>query len=246
MKKKFGFTLAEVLITLIVIGVVAAMAAPALSGAFQKSKVGPSLRKTMNVIENANEILLSSRDSDRLSFGISGADNYITQLSTIVKGSVPSDDAKKSLSGYTLKNYDGSQFPKEDDEGNTDINTANIRVYNLQSGESIGILTPEEIEAPAGDAGTARGIFADMYYDINGFDKTPNKLGKDIFVFVIDDNGSVLPKYSNAYSDIYLDEETNDTWKDSEDNKCTEETVSSGLSCAGAIADNAWKVIYKY
>lgn len=239
MKKKFGFTLAEVLITLTVIGVVAALAAPALSSAFQKSKVGPSLRKVMNTLENANELLLNSRDSDRLSFALNNTDRYISELSNHVKGSVPSAEGDKSLSGtnYKLKQHNGTDY--------TPDNAENLRVFNLESGESLAIST-QEVTPPEGSAGSAKGIFAEMYYDLNGFEKKPNKLGKDIFVFVIDDNGSVVPKFSKAYSDTYLDGETNDTWKDSEDNKCTESTVTTGLSCAGSVADNGWKVVYKY
>lgn len=236
MKKKFGFTLAEVLITLTVIGVVAALAAPVLSGAFQKSKVGPSLRKVVGTIENANELLLHRNDSDRLSYAIAGSANYIEALSKIVKGAAPATEADKRLSHYSLKNYDGTAYALNEE--------GNALVFNLESGESIAILT-REVTPPVGNAGSAAGIYADMIYDLNGFEKAPNKWGKDLFVFVIDDNGSVVPKFSKAYANTYTNASTN-TWKELAANLCTDTTVKTGVSCTGSIADNFWKVIYKY
>lgn len=49
-----GFTLAEVLITLGIIGVVAALTAPALVQNAGTAKIGPTLAKVVSTLENAN------------------------------------------------------------------------------------------------------------------------------------------------------------------------------------------------
>lgn len=67
MKKKFGFTLAEVLITLGIIGVVAALTAPALIQNVGSAKIGPTLAKVKSTIEIANEQILSDNDANKLS-----------------------------------------------------------------------------------------------------------------------------------------------------------------------------------
>ena len=55
---KQGFTLAEVLITLGIIGVVAALTAPALVQNAGNAKVGPTLTKVVPTLENAHEQML--------------------------------------------------------------------------------------------------------------------------------------------------------------------------------------------
>ena len=67
MKKKLGFTLAEVLITLGIIGVVAALTAPALVQNAGTAKVGPTLAKVVSTMENANEQILHDEDTTKLS-----------------------------------------------------------------------------------------------------------------------------------------------------------------------------------
>ena len=52
--KKHGFTLAEVLITLGIIGVVAALTAPALVQNAGSAQIGPKLAKAVSTFEIAN------------------------------------------------------------------------------------------------------------------------------------------------------------------------------------------------
>lgn len=53
-----AFTLAEVLIALAIIGVIASVTLPALNANVQKQQVGPALAKAINTLENANRLLL--------------------------------------------------------------------------------------------------------------------------------------------------------------------------------------------
>ena len=55
---KKAFTLAEVLITLGIIGVVAALSTPALVNNTQQAKIGPTLSKFVSTFENAMESLM--------------------------------------------------------------------------------------------------------------------------------------------------------------------------------------------
>ena len=77
MKKKLGFTLAEVLITLGIIGVVAALTAPALVQNAGTAKVGPTLAKVVSTMENANEQILHDEESTKLSSVAKNADEYM-------------------------------------------------------------------------------------------------------------------------------------------------------------------------
>ena len=57
MKKKDGFTLAEILITLGIVGVVAAMTVPRLMNNTSTSQIGPKLAKAAAAFEQANQAM---------------------------------------------------------------------------------------------------------------------------------------------------------------------------------------------
>lgn len=251
MRKK-GFTLAEVLITLGIIGVVAALTTPALNSSFQKNKVGPTLRKVVSTMEVANEHVLAEQESNTLTSSVNSVKEYLEVLSKYVIGTPRYKSSDKSnimtVAELTLKpkNYSG-----KDDNTVYDMDT--LYIYDLEGGESLGIslATRAEVTSATRDAavGTYKGNVGALYIDINGFDTKPNRLGKDIFHFNIDDSGSIVAdggkKKCNAYTNSGCFQ-TTPTWEKSSWNQCDEEKVGCGHSCAGSIADNNWKVIYKY
>ena len=65
--KKFGFTLAEVLVTLGIIGVVSALVLPTFTASTQRAKVGPKLAKAVSVFEQATQAVLNDAESDSIS-----------------------------------------------------------------------------------------------------------------------------------------------------------------------------------
>ena len=67
--KKRGFTLAEVLITLGIIGVVAALTTPALINNSGQAKIGPSLAKFVNTMEVAAEQYMADEGISRFENG---------------------------------------------------------------------------------------------------------------------------------------------------------------------------------
>lgn len=65
--KKFGFTLAEILVSVAIVGVMAALTLPTLRTNTTNAQIGPKLAKAVSTFEQANESLLSSMSSDSLS-----------------------------------------------------------------------------------------------------------------------------------------------------------------------------------
>lgn len=64
MKRLFrGFTLAEVLIVLGIIGVVAALTIPNIATSVQRNQIGPALAKAINTLESANKLILSDNQA---------------------------------------------------------------------------------------------------------------------------------------------------------------------------------------
>lgn len=95
MKKMLkGFTLAEILITLAVIGVIAVTTLPSLNTKVSDSQVGPALMKAINTLENANSLAIKTNNVRRLDqldakyFNAVG-DNlaYTSKSATVIKTS---------------------------------------------------------------------------------------------------------------------------------------------------------------
>ncbi len=227
MKKKCAFTLVEVLITLTVIGIVAALASPALNTAIQKSKVGPSLRKFISTMENANEHLLGDAEENTLSpITNNSSDVYCDRLKRYIKGNT--SGTAPSVLGYTKS---AITLPEDG------------KVFNFARGDSmyVALYEPSAEEANQPN-GSYKGHCGVIYYDLNGFDTAPNSLGKDIFEFYIDNGGTIIPRASKMDRSVYPDHEEN-KWSDS----CSAAQITGdGHNCAGSVADNGWKVIYKY
>ncbi len=216
MRKK-GFTLAEILITLGIIGVVAALAAPALTKNSGQAKLGPALSKFVNTFENASGLMMQQEGMTKLieSNGDSLPMEQISKHMVVV----PSSES------YTYYAPGGG-------EGGT-VDSASV--YVLKDG-SIMAISPVESITEFTDKGAFKGIVADIIYDING-NAGKNRAGKDVFRFVLDNSGTLVPYGSNAYKYLYSSFET-------ECSADADASLDAGLACTGRIADNAWKADY--
>ena len=125
--RKNAFTLAEVLITLGIIGVIAALTLPTLTANTQNAKIGPKLAKAASVFEQGNEALLSHESVDSLTEGdlVSSAGSYCNNLLDFMKGYC--EDATLTLVdgvSYTIEfdnNPSGSGMPHRRKIGQVDI-----------------------------------------------------------------------------------------------------------------------------
>ena len=72
--KKTGFTLAEVLITLGIIGVVAALTMPTFTARTQTAKIGPALAKASTAFAESMKMMMTHFEADSLS-GMSFCNN---------------------------------------------------------------------------------------------------------------------------------------------------------------------------
>ena len=234
--KKFGFTLAEVLITLGIIGVVAALTAPALVQNAGTAKVGPTLAKVVSTLELANEQILKDEEATKLSSVAENSDEYMEFLSKYVSGS--SYDTELVTPSPTWTTYEKEDF-----------NIGGVKEFKFSDNISV-------MFSPAlGDAGgisyspkgSFKGHYFSCYVDINGINKAPNSFGKDLFIFLIDESGQVIPAGGTTYG--WLREfEGGAPYADSSNGNifaCNEDVVYTGKGCAGSIFENNLKVIYQ-
>ncbi len=230
-KKKFGFTLAEVLITLGIIGVVAALTIPALINNYRAVEMKTRFDKAYSVISQAFELMKIDNE------GYVDGRNYSGQtfvpvfqryFKTVQAGQV---NYAKGLPTY--RNFAGN---------------ANFNQYFLDDGTlrlADGILI--FIENPFIYADTQYNAHVYIFADINGL-KKPNMAGKDLFGFQVTDN-KLIPMGANdnaIQKDSYFG---NGTSGNDEDDWCNETSKSpyNGLSCTyKALNDkNYFKKIFK-
>ena len=106
--KNRGFTLAEMLITLGIIGVIATLTMPALNFNIQKQQAGPAFTKAVNILTNANRLALEENDARFLS---SVSDNYTDILKKYVVGHSDGDNLYISNDGLYFSSNDFSTYP---------------------------------------------------------------------------------------------------------------------------------------
>ena len=170
MKKKSGFTLAEVLITLGIIGVVSVLTAPALSTNTQKAKIGPALARFSSVLGGAIQEYM--------------VDNELTDL----RDETPGNAFLGKLSKYMVMDHlSSTQCNYTIKAGESVSHSTSNGCYQLNDGTIITRNNPSGM--------TAYWSYVDI--DING-PKKPNQIGKDCFEFLIFNDGRVLPFGSKA------------------------------------------------
>lgn len=287
MKKK-GFTLAEVLITLGIIGVVAALTAPALIQNTGSAKVGPTLAKAVTTFEVANQNMFNAIDVTGIK-GIASAAGkhgqtaynssmYIDNLSNYMKMSAFTDAANttsgEKLYKDMLKNYNGATYTTGGSElyvhdlssalasNNSYAMTRDGLLYVIAM-RDLGALIDEKNNEQNENGEyiiNSASKFQEMYnrimalnnpsevgtvlIDING-KKEPNRIGKDAFVFVLMQDGSLRPFGGNKWSTKSDSDNKAYNWRNGTADKCNETEITSGWTCAGSVFENNLKVIYQ-
>lgn len=224
---KKGFTLAEVLLSLTIVGVLAAMTVPSLMVNVQKQQVGPALAKAINSLESANRLMLSDkglRRLDELNNGV-GIAAYLNDISSYLSLRRDSSTIRPfykfdltTSHGFALVTY---WF--------TDKN-------GISYGNKLGCATNNNDNMP----NVYSGKYYTVYIDTNGSSKKPNAIGHDIFQVLVDVSGQVIPFGSRAYAD-YMG--VSETWV----TKCASNKKAVPVDanyCAGAIVDNGFRVLY--
>ena len=167
MKKANAFTLAEVLITLVIIGIVAAITVPTMITNSNERALKSALKKNHSVISQTLRnyyIDYGENISNDASSEISG-NKFFTKYMNISQV-IDSDDYLKDVK-YTT--YGGKE----------------LKAMQFFTKNNTVILTDGSMLARYGaGAGTNRGLIG-VVVDVNGPFKKPNKLGRDTFFFTI-------------------------------------------------------------
>lgn len=164
--KKRGFTLAEILVALGIIGVIAAMTMPTFTASTANAKIGPSLATAVSNFEQANAAMLQANNVEKITEAVNGgmASSYPYKIEQYMKVS---------------KKWDGSDTP----------------VLMTKSGVTYTFdFLNAAAQNNYVDKSFAHMVYiGKVTIDING-NGNPNSLGVDQFVFGMFDDGSLRPK----------------------------------------------------
>ena len=213
-KKLKGFTLAEVLITLGIIGVVAALTIPTLISNYQKTQTVTQLKKVYTTLSQA--VKMSENDNGpnkNWDWGDGSGDLNLEESFNLYWA--PYLRILKICTYQSTCNYPYSKW--NDVNGNslsTSIFALGSRIaFMLQDGTMVVIY--------AYSGGSTIVPFHYIFVDLDG-PKGKSRYGKDVFVFVLDEDKGFMP---NGYN---------------HQPSCSK--ASDGIDCAAKIIKDGWQI----
>ncbi len=228
--RKYGFTLAEVLITLAIIGVVAALTIPSVVHNYQKQQTVVQLKKAYSTLSNTTNLAIANNGPVEGWVVYNSTDSV---PDTSMKGSehfaktylMPYLKVQKDCGFNTQKEC---AFTMKSPNGSTMGLSSVIERFILTDGTLIAVNSQNYINE---DGNTQKQ--ADIYVDINGA-KPPNVWGRDVFYFTYfiyypyangKHNGKFLP-YAYTHTREQL----------------IENCGSAGYRCAALIMKDGWQI----
>ena len=238
MNRKAAFTLAEVLITLGIIGVVAAMTIPTLINNYQKKQWVSGLQKGYSTISNAIKLAMATEEVsfvNQLSFykeypqwaGTTHVYAIAKGLSKYLKTSNLCNVAEYSKGCHSAIYYslDNMNDRQTNFGGSVQINTLDGMTYYL----TVDTPSCQQVDPS---------LILMINIDVNGLNG-PNFYGRDLYRFAIDNNGRLIPCGSVDYC-------SGKTWNSGEDtqNRCDGSGSEYGVGCTARIIESGWKMDY--
>lgn len=237
--KKYGFTLAEVLVTLGVIGVVSAMTIPTLMQNHQKKTYVTQLHKVYNELQQA--FIQYMNDKNALSLSDAGLlsqtetnnflKNYFKTVTVCPKLEEP------CIPNTKYRNLSGGSVSGGGIE-NVKNWWGNVNCAILGSGASICI------ESLSGHS-TNNVKWSHILVDTNGL-KAPNMAGRDVFFLAYFENGTIDEEWivpsCNAMKICTLPDNAREKRESYFNSKCKSSTRFQG--CFGKILNDNWEMNY--
>lgn len=231
MKHK-AFTLAEVLITLGIIGVVASMTLPTLVGKYKKVQTISQLKKTYTVLNQAFRHSEADNESSLYWNVDNGIDYY---FNTYWKPYLNIISFCKGSRGNKACSYDSST-PWRRANGKKDaylvLDDASRMPFILSDGTFVSILiasgygSGEGVENSDGEMEFPGGKDNRIIVDLNASGR-PNQFGKDVFLFIRISGKGILPYgYNLEHNEI--------------DDNCS--SNGSGFMCAAKLIRDGWNM----
>ena len=167
-----AITLAEVLITLGIIGVVAALTIPTLISKHQKKVYVIQLKKAVNTVSNGYKLMLADTGVDSLKntelynwYPTTSPTQHVSEVNSILKKyfNLVKDAKMTSNRDYSPARGGGPLY-----------NMPECAMFQTADGAEICMVA-----------------YNDLFIDVNGYNKLPNKVGVDFFEVRLTDNAMI-------------------------------------------------------
>ena len=241
---KKAFTLAEVLITLGIIGVVAALVMPSLIANYKKKVYVAQLQKAVSTWDNAMKLMLATDGVEYI--------NDTEFAKAVLDQNPDAECSQNSLQQCSnafniLKKYLKISEVSHKDYNFTYLNGRNAWTFGAYTATPDGMVYDfdfQRLNNPVSELLSEVMSNGTVNIDING-PKGPNIMGRDIFAFIFDVKGNLVPMGSNQ--DVELFE--GGYWKDAPSSYCGEPgssdaSMAYGWGCAARIIENGWVMDY--
>ena len=223
---KAGFTLAETLITLVIIGVVAALTVPSLITVQQKEEALDRIKKTYTTLQQTKLRSIQDNGQPRTWVMANGStwdnardfsETYIVPYLSVVYKCPQNSNEKRCK--YTIHGLNGQQYSMPS------------TCYKFYLAD--GVLLYVYATADANNKG------AQITFDING-SKKPNKIGRDIFKveYWLVSNKSTRQAQVNNITPAYMSYARSTLVSNGNNDYCNK--AKNGLACLAVIMKDSW------
>ncbi len=242
MLKKSAFTLAEVLITLGIIGVVAAMTIPTLITNYQKVQQVTKFKKAYATLDNGFKLMLAQEGVNALAqtqlakdfSAINGAESVTNAIKNNISKYFKTTEVCYSESETGCPMYNVEYMPLN---GQGEAAKLHVPYFTLVDG-TVVYIAPSDSSMP-------------LYVDTNGA-QGPNIMGRDLFMLYMGDapKGFIFGPHITGYLAI-VDPSINVTadYFEQDPTACgkigsTDISQAEGAGCADRIILEGWKMNY--
>lgn len=241
-KKGLGFTLAEVLITLGIIGVVAALTIPTLMASYQKQTYLTGIKKAYSQFNIALQQIANDYgcpgDLKCTNLFTSGTDDQtfgdvLVKYFKVIKNCQITADTS-CFSTQVSSNFDGSGSRTDRRNSHYTFITADGFAYIVSNDQSNGNCAPN---AAVGTAGYMAQECGSVVIDVNGPNMGPNNYGRDIFIFIITNAKGPLLYPMGGHDYITW-------WNANIPDGCGNSANTSGYYCTGKVLEQNWQMNY--
>ena len=215
-KIKSAFTLAEILVAITILGIIAAVTLPTLNANIQKRSTITALKKSYNTLGQALKLMAVEEDADiRNSYcGLNMNSTDSEVMKTCFERWINQFSAERKKSFSDTCDSDWCKYKIQPDKLTKELNTATAGTIRTTDGITYFFIN---------------GIKGDVLVDTNGTLKGPNETGKDIFRFYVDyENNRLVP--GGSVDDPENDED--DTFhcdKDNFNDMCAAEVIEKDV-----------------
>ncbi len=220
-----AFTLAEVLITLGIIGVVAALTLPNLVAKYQKKAVVTQLKKSYTVMQQALKLSqIDNGDIDNWDTNLDGHNFFIKYISPYVK---------------TIKEYSTSELKSAAPRKLLNGGTYSGTTYNNETASHFILADGSMVTVNLHNA-AEKGLW--VGFDVNGLTK-PNQIGKDTFLFYFSSKYGLVALGDRVPAGWTYNTNTDDLRKElltGGGNSCS--LSGLGYWCSALIVTDGWEI----